>query len=110
MPAMGWADDNGFTMALSALVVYDSYIHSGCILWFLRQRFAESPPALGGDEQTWVSDYIDVRHDWLANHRRSAVRKSIYRTRAFKEQIAMGNWDLSMLPVLMNGVEVYPAG
>jgi len=109
LPAMRWADDNGFTRALSALVVYDSYIHSGRILWFLRQRFAESPPAMGGDEQTWIHDYVEVRHGWLASHHRAAVRKSIYRTRGFKEQIADGNWDLSMLPVVMNGVNVYPA-
>ena len=43
LPAMRWADDNGFTKALSALVIYDSYIHSGQILWFLRQRFVENP-------------------------------------------------------------------
>ncbi len=108
LPAMRWADDNGFVTALSALVVYDSYIHSGQIFWFLRQQFAESPPAMGGSEQTWTRDYVNARHGWLANHHRAAVRASIYRTRAFKEQIATGNWDLSHVPVMMNGVPVYP--
>lgn len=108
LPAMRWADDNGFVKALSALVIYDSYIQSGQILWFLRQRFAESPPALGGSEETWVSEYVRVRHDWLSSHHRPAVRKSIYRTQAFKEQIAAGNWDLKKVPVNMNGIDVYP--
>jgi len=108
LPAMRWADDNSFTKALSALVIYDSYIHSGQILWFLRQRFAENPPAMGGKEETWVSEYVRVRHDWLSSHHRPAVRKSIYRTQAFKEQIAKGNWDLKVVPVQMNGIDVYP--
>jgi chitosanase len=108
VPAMRWADDNGFTKALSALVIYDSYIHSGQILWLLRQRFAESPPAQGGNEETWISEYVKARHDWLSTHHRPAVRKSVYRTLAFKEQIAQGNWDLKRTPVRMNGTDVYP--
>ncbi len=108
LPAMRWADDNGFTKALSALVIYDSYIHSGQILWFLRQRFAENPPAMGGNEETWISEYVRVRHDWLVNHHRPAVQRSIYRTKAFKEQIAAANWDLKNVPVNMNGTDVYP--
>lgn len=107
-PAMAWADDHGFTKALSALVIYDSYIHSGQILWFLRQRFPENPPSLGGREEVWVSEYVRARHEWLAHHHRPAVRNSVYRTQAFQEQIAAGNWDLKKVPVMMNGTEVYP--
>ncbi len=109
LPAMRWADDNGLTRALSMLVVYDSYIHSGGILWFLRQRFAESPPARGGSEEKWISEYVRVRHQWLAGHERLILRKTIYRTQAFQEQIQAGNWDLSVVPVRMNGTDVYPA-
>lgn len=108
LPAMRWADDNGFTKALSALVIYDSYIHSGGILWFLRQRFAENPPSLGGSEETWIEEYVRVRHDWLANHEKQILRATIYRTQCFKEQIRGGNWDLKTVPILMNGVDVYP--
>lgn len=107
--AMRWADENGFTKALSALIIYDSYIHSGQILWLLRQRFSENPPAMGGNEETWISEYVRVRHDWLASHHRPAVRKSIYRTSAFKEQIAAANWDLKKVPIEMNGTDVYPS-
>lgn len=107
-PAMQWADDNGFTKALSALVIYDSYIHSGCIFWFLRQRFAENPPSMGGSEETWIEEYVRVRHDWLANHQKQVLRATVYRTQGFKEQISAGNWDLTTVPVRMNGVDVYP--
>lgn len=108
LPAMKWADDNGFTLALSALVIYDSYIHSGQILWLLRSMFAESPPVAGGNEKKWIRDYVNARHDWLTSHHRPAVRKSIYRTQAFKDQIAKGNWDLKTVPIKTNGTDVFP--
>jgi chitosanase len=107
-PAMKWADDNGFTKPLSALVIYDSFIHSGSILWLLRQKFAENPPVLGGNENTWISEYIRVRSEWLASHHRAAVRASVYRTKAYKAQIVKNNWDLSIVPIDMNGTDVNP--
>lgn len=107
-PAMRWADDNGFVLPLSALTIYDSYIHSGGILWLLRQRFPESPPALGGSEQVWLKEYVRARHDWLSHHSRPIVRKSNYRTRALGEQIAAGNWQLQTLPFTINGIDVRP--
>lgn len=108
-PAMKWADANGFTRPLSALVIYDSFIHSGGILWFLRQRFAASPPAAGGQEEVWIREYVQTRHNWLATHSKPILRKTVYRTQAYLDQIAAGNWDLEVLPVVMNGVDVYPA-
>jgi chitosanase len=108
-PAMRWADDNGFVLPLSAMVIYDSYIHSGGILWLLRQRFAENPPALGGSEKIWLKDYVRARHDWLSHHSRPVVRKSNYRTRALGEQIAAGNWQLKTLPFVINRIDVRPA-
>jgi chitosanase len=107
-PAMKWADDNGFSMALSALVIYDSFIHSGQILWQIRNMFEESPPAKGGNEKTWIRDYVNARHNWLANHPRKILHNTVYRTQAFKEQISKGNWDLKIVPVLMNGTDVFP--
>lgn len=41
-PALDWADAHGFTLALSILVIYNSFIHSGGILKFLRSRFPKS--------------------------------------------------------------------
>lgn len=105
-PAMKWAGDNGFTHALSALVIYDSFIHSGSIRSELRAKFAEVPPAQGGNEKVWIRSYVDVRHRWLLHHPRPAVRASAYRTRDLTREIARGNWDLSMLPIMANGVPV----
>lgn len=105
-PALRWADANGFTRALSALVIYDSFIHSGSILPLLRSRFSELPPARGGDERTWIRQYVDVRHDWLLHHSRPAVRSSAYRTRDLAREIARGNWELNLLPIMANGTAV----
>ncbi|WP_208827111.1 chitosanase [Bradyrhizobium neotropicale] len=105
-PALSWAQLHGFSRALSVLVIYDSFIHSGGILGLLRSRFPEAVPARGGNEQTWISQYVSVRNDWLRNHPRPAVRASAYRTRDLLREIGRNNWDLSMLPISANGVQV----
>lgn len=93
-PAESFFKKNGFTHPLSMLVIYDSYIHSGSILSFLRKRFPAKTPADGGNEKDWISQYVNARHSWLANHSRPILRKTIYRTRVLKDEIAKGNWDL----------------
>lgn len=105
-PAMKWADQNGFTLPLSALVIYDSFIHSGSILWVIRNKFQESPPAAGGNEQVWTQAYVNARQNWLASHPRPAVRGTVYRTQCFKREIQRGNWDLTQVPVNANGTKV----
>lgn len=109
-PAEKWAVDNGFTRALSMLVIYDSFIHSGGILAFLRARFEERPPAAGGSEQEWIRQYVDTRHAWLATHSNAILRQTVYRTRDFKREIGRGNWDLALLPVSANGTPVSAGG
>lgn len=105
-PAMDWADKNGFTLPLSALVIYDSQVHSGGILGFLRKRFPEKPPTKGGDEKTWIAEYVDVRQKWLANHDNELLRKTVYRTQCFMREIDRNNWNLSQLPINAHGVDV----
>lgn len=105
-PAMKWAKTNGFTLPLSALVIYDSYIHSGSMRPFLMNRFPEKKPAKGGDEKTWINQYVDVREDWLANHANSILHATVYRTQCFKREIARDNWYLSKLPINAHDVKV----
>lgn len=105
-PAMKWADEHGFKEALSALVIYDSFIHSGRVLQVIRQMFPESPPSNGGDERAWAKAYVNARHKWLATHPREIVRSTVYRTQCFKNEIAKGNWDLSATPIKANGTNV----
>jgi chitosanase len=104
--AFRFFEQNQFTLPLSLLVIYDSYIHSGSVPTFLRKRFGEFPPAAGGDEKKWSSSYVDIRHQWLKYHANALLRKTLYRTQCFKDQIAADNWLLAKLPVIANGVAV----
>lgn len=106
-PAMGWMDDNGFSLPLSALVIYDSYIHSGSIMMWLRKRFPESSPRNGGDEKTWISQYVEARHGWLTNHSSQLLRNTVYRTNCLKSEIARNNWSLDFLPIRAHGVDIF---
>lgn len=105
-PAIAWADKEGFILPLSGLIIYDSFIHSGSILWPIRQMFPESTPKSGGDEKKWISQYTKARNKWLENHSRPAVRSSAYRTKDLLKMIAAENWQLEKLPVVANGVKV----
>lgn len=104
-PAFQFFQSNRFTTALSLLVIYDSFIHSGGVPSFLRERFAEKIPVNGGDEKKWITQYVNTRHLWLANHSRKILRNTIYRTECFKNQIANNNWDLSK-EIIANGIKI----
>ena len=88
------------------LVIYDSYIYSGSVPMFLRKRFTELTPVNRGDEKKWITSYVDVRHQWLKYHEKPILRKTIYRTQTFINEIERGNWNLEKLPINANGVNV----
>ncbi len=94
-PAVAFFAYHKFTQPLSLLVIYDSFIHSGGILDFLRQRFSEKPPLMGGDEKNWITQYIAVRHDWLKGHPNTILNYTIYRTELFKKLVTANNWSLA---------------
>ncbi|NBP02349.1 MAG: peptidoglycan-binding protein, partial [Proteobacteria bacterium] len=49
LPALKFCNTNKFVTPLAGLVIYDSYIHSGSILSFLRNKFQERVPVTGGN-------------------------------------------------------------
>lgn len=104
-PALEFFKDNGFTEPLSMLVIYDSFIHSGGILNFLRSRFPAKTPAKGGSEKEWIEQYVNVRHSWLANHPNQILRKTIYRTRNMLQAVVKNDWNLEK-PFSANGITV----
>jgi chitosanase len=106
LPAMRWMDEHGMVLPLSALVVYDSFIHSGGILASIRATFPDSPPASGGNERRWIANYVNARHHFLATHHRPEVRKTVYRTHCFMREIERSNWSLIKSPIVANGVPV----
>lgn len=94
-PAKSWADKNGFKTNLAMLVIYDSFVHSGSILKFLRNKFSEKIPANQGSEKVWIEEYSKARLNWLKNHSNPILQKTIYRVENFLTAIKQENWDLS---------------
>lgn len=99
-PAYKFFTGEGFTLPLSMLVIYDSYIQSGGMLKKLRDRFAEPTPANGGQEKEWIESYTQVRDKFLEFNPNPVVRGSDYRSDAILDCIAKDNWQLQ-LPVVV---------
>jgi len=104
-PAMKWARDNKFTFPISFLVIYDSFIHSGTIPSYLRNRFSEKTPINGGNEVEWLRAYLNTRHNWLKNHSRKILNKTIYRTSAMINHLESKDYNLNK-PFFANGIWV----
>ncbi len=104
-PAKAWFDKNGFKLNLSMLVIYDSFIHSGSILKFLRNRFTEKVPADGGNEKAWIEQYTSARLNWLKNHSNPILRKTTYRVCDFLMAMDKNNWNLDQ-EFLANGQKI----
>ena len=78
------------------------------ILKMIRRRFREVPPSMGGKEKAWITAYVKARHEWLLGSRKKFVRASSYRTKDLMKMIEEKNWNLDKLPLIANGIEVYP--
>lgn len=111
-PALAWARIEKFQYPLSMLVIYDSFIHSGSILWSIRSQFPELTPhgvnfrPDAKAEKAWIRAYVDARHHWLLTHSIWILRKTVYRTKCFQQQIEDDNWKLVTMPIWANGVPV----
>jgi len=105
IPAINWGAKNGFTLPLSALVIYDSFIHSGKILDFLRKKFPEKVPADGGPEKDWIKAYVKARRAWLATAENPVLHTTVYRMDCMLARIAEGNWLLEV-PFRAQGVNI----
>lgn len=94
-PARQFCESNGLLLPLSILVIYDSFVHSGSIMDFLRNRFSENVPSKGGDEKRWITAYVNVRDEWLENNTsRPILQSTDYRTDSFIYAIRNDNWNL----------------
>lgn len=93
-PALDKWKELGFTHALSAGVIYDSYIHSGGLNMAKRtiQRAGEPTP---DNEKEWIRAYVAVRKEWLtANYPNTAVRMRTFETLTASEDKRA--WDLAL--------------
>src|SRR5260370_34186588 len=105
-PAIKWAEAEGFVEPLSYLVICDSFLHSGSMLGFLRERFPEKTPKNGGDEKAWIKAYVRERDKWLGGHSNKLLRNTVYRTQYFRDLIALDDWGLDKShQVAMNGTK-----
>lgn len=93
-PAYLFFTRNGFTLPLSMAVIYDSFIQSGSILKFLRDKFSEMPPAQNGNEKEWIQDYVLARDKWLESNKSKTLSFTDYRTDTFIDAIKKDNWSL----------------
>lgn len=103
-PAMTAAQSLGIKTALGSATVYDSVIHGS---WArMRDRTIEKfkRPA-DSDEKKWIKGYIATRHDWLANHSNTLLRKTVYRMDALKTLVDRNAWALP-LPLIVRGVSL----
>jgi chitosanase len=94
-PAFNFFQKQNFTLPLSMLVIYDSFIQSGGILDFLRNRFGERTPINNGNEKRWITAYTNVRDKWLENHSNPLLPHTDYRTDCLLDAISKDNWDLA---------------
>lgn len=103
-PAVRVARRDGIDTPLGVAVVYDSKIHGSWGAMRRRVNDARGSAAEVG-ERAWIAAYLDTRHDWLANHRRSDLRRTVYRMETFRGLIDADAWMLEM-PLLVRGLEI----
>jgi chitosanase len=103
-PAMVWCQKGGLELPLSKLVVADSFLHSGSILPFLRNKFPETLPSSGGDEKAWITAYTKARKDWLSTHSNKILNNTVYRPNLFLSLMEKNDWNLNSPKINANGV------
>jgi len=105
-PAYSGAERNGFGENLSKLVICDSFLQSGYILFLLRNKFSEKITSVGGSEKILVKEYCIARRNWLANHSRKVLNDTVYRMDFMNKRMLLNDWDLSNFPMDANGVKI----
>ena len=92
-PMINWATKHEFKLNLSYLVLFDSFIQSGSILWEIRDMFSELTPDSDGDEKEWVKNYAMARKKWKET-KSAIVAGTHYREDTFQLIINADDWDL----------------
>ena len=103
-PALRAAKKLGLSLPLSIAVVYDSHIQGSWAA--LRKATTEAvgtPDQVG--ERAWISAYVRLRRDWLANNGNPILRSTVYRMTSFQRLIDQGYWGLP-LPLVVRDIEI----
>lgn len=106
-PALNKFKEFGFQHALSAAVVYDSYIHSGGLNMQARTEKTYGAPSKD-NEKEWIQGYAKTRKEWLATHPNTLLHATAIRLETFLRQAQEGNWDLNMPLHVVRPAKTYP--
>ena len=92
------------TMALGMAVIYDSRIHGS---WqAIRDRVIKEYGSLSDlGEKTWMWRYVAYRRNWLATHKNTLLRRTVYRMESMQTLMGSEKWDLS-LPFSVRGITI----
>jgi chitosanase len=104
-PALAKAAQMRICSALGIAVVYDSTVHGSWEL--IRDRTVQQYGEIGAavSEQNWIAGYIKIRREWLANHERPDLRRTVYRMDEFQKLVQHDSWPLE-LPLLVRTREI----
>jgi len=106
-PAMRAAGRLGIATALGAAAVYDGTVHGSFNM--IRDRTNKQVGDIKkAGEKHWIAAYVQARFDWLADHPRADLRKTVYRMEAFQRLIDQGFWGLE-LPLVVRNMEISEA-
>jgi len=94
---------DGIVSPLGVAVVYDSFVH-GSWAPIRRRAIAQAGSVAAAGEKDWISTYIAVRRQWLANSRPD-LRPTVYRMDTFRRLIDQDHWSLE-LPLVVRGREI----
>jgi chitosanase len=107
-PALTKWSQFGFKTALSASVIYDSFMHGNFDSMVKRtnERYGE-PTAK--NEKEWIAGYVAIRKEWLQTHPNQMLHNTAIRMVALESLIASNNWNLTFpLNLARPGDRVYP--
>lgn len=101
---VAYFESGGFKENLSLAVIQDSFLHSGGMLRFLTNKFAEKRPVQGGDEKKWITAYVQARLKWLSSASK-LLRNTVYRPKFFLGEIKKNNWNFDC-PLVANDAKI----
>ena len=104
-PAQIYCGNLQIASALGVGVVYDGIIHGSFTVIRDLTNKAVGSIAGGTAEPDWISRYVAIRRDWLANNANTALHPTVYRMDAFKLLIREKAWELP-LPLVVRGVRI----
>jgi hypothetical protein len=107
-PALAKWSQFGFTTALSASVIHDSYSH-GNFDQIAKRTNARYGEPTAQNEKDWTAGYVATRKEWLQTHPNQGLHNTAIRMVAFENLIANNNWNLTFpLNLARLGDRIYP--